>query len=535
MQRTACVTHLSYRSLLPQGAPASDQAAIFSLGAARSPQFQLLRVQGTLAGHPATLLIDCGATNDFVSADFARRHGLTLTPTSRTVRGYDGAVTPSAGLLRAPLLLTATSGASLPDGGASERSFTCAPLHGEDAILGLPWLRSANPVIDWEAETTSVHDGGALQTLLLASRCTREAAQLQRAIVELFTVAETEHTSNPARDGSLTALLAASSSAPTPPATGAASDPTLEALRAKFYSDFADVMPDELPAGIPPARNGLEHHIPLKPDCRPSVRGGSRNSREADAAIEAFVKENLDKGFIRRSQSSFAAIPFQVAKKGTDEKRTVVDFRGLNAITVPSRHPLPRMDELFDRLKGARCFSKLDLRTGFHQIPVAEVDRHKTAFRTSSGLYEFCVLAMGLCGAPGTFQQLMHELFGDLAYVVVFLDDILIFSCSVDEHRAHLTEVYRRLRLHRLYAKRSKCDLFQSEVEFLGHHVGVDGLRIMEDKLQAVVEWPVPTNVREVRAFLGLIGFYRRFIRDFSRTALPITQLTRTVTGGPFA
>ena len=224
-------------------------------------------------------------------------------------------------------------------------------------------------------------------------------------------------------------------------------------------------------------------------------------------------------------------------KKDTDERRTVVDFRALNEQTVKSKYPLPRMDELFDRLQGAKYFSKLDLRTGFHQIRIAAEDTHKTAFRTSKGLFEYLVLAMGLCNAPGTFMQLMNETFSDFLnkFVLVFLDDIIIFSNSLEEHKKHVDQVLERLKKSKLYAKKSKCSLFQQEVEFLGHHVGVNGLRIMEDKLQAVTDWPPPSNVREVRAFLGLVGFYRRFVKDFSRIALPLTALTRTVTGAPFS
>ena len=229
-------------------------------------------------------------------------------------------------------------------------------------------------------------------------------------------------------------------------------------------------------------------------------------------------------------------MPFQVAKKGTSEKRTVVDYRGLNSITVPSRYPLPLMSELFDRLQAAKYLSKFDLSKGFYQIPIHPDDTHKTAFRTSSGLYEYLVLPMGLCNAPGTFMQLMNETFKEWLNkgVVVFLDDIIVYSKTLEEHQRLIRAVLTRLREQRLFAKRSKCSLFQREVEFLGHHIGQGKLRIMEDKLQAVIDWPAPLNVKGVRAFLGLVGFYRRFIRDFSTIALPLTALTRTVTGGPF-
>lgn len=529
--------HFGYRSLHPQGAPAAPAAAIFSLNPGSSPVLALLRVSGTLCGQTATFLIDCGASNDFVSTAFIQRHALSLAPTSRTVRGYDGKVTPSPGLLLGDLRLATADGELLSDNTVDGRAFTAAPLHGEDAILGMPWLRSIGPTMDWQRASTSVLRDGVRHTLVKAPRATSGCgSELQRLVTELYQLADEDRIDNPSRGGAaaLHALLQEPGSepvrAPVPP------DPRLDPLRARSFANYADVFPDELPAGLPPSR-GIEHRIELRPGSSPPARAGLRNGRQADAAIAAFVKENLAKGFIRPSQSSYAAIPFQVSKKGTDEKRTVVDFRALNGVTVPSKYPLPRMDELFDRLQGAKCFSKLDLRTGFHQIRIAEADRHKTAFRTPAGLYEYCVLAMGLCNAPGTFMQLMNETFGEFLnkFVLVFLDDIIIYSNSVEEHDAHLTQVLERLRKSKLYAKRSKCALFQTEVEFLGHYVGVNGLRVMEDKLQAVTDWPTPVCVRDVRAFLGLSGFYRRFIRDYSRTALPLSALTRTVTGAPFS
>ena len=190
------------------------------------------------------------------------------------------------------------------------------------------------------------------------------------------------------------------------------------------------------------------------------------------------------------------------------------------------------MDELFDRVHGAKFFSKIDLRTGFHQIRVADADIEKTAFRTRYGSFEYLVLPMGLCNAPGTFMQLMNDTFRDMLdkSVLVFLDDILIFSRTKEEHEQHVRQVFERLREQKLYAKRSKCEFFRDEVEFLGHRIGANGLSVSQDKISAVRDWPAPKNVSEVRSFLGLAGFYRRFVKDFSKVALPITELTKEKT-----
>ncbi len=392
-----------------------------------------------------------------------------------------------------------------------------------------------NPLVDWSSSRIRIHRGAHRTPLFLtnAPGQSGEGVQLAHMVAVLYHTAA-QLGENPDRDGSLTSLLSTSNA--DVPAASAAPDPLLDPFRAKVLTAFPDVFPAELPDGEPPSR-GLEHSIELKPGSTPPARAGLRTSRADSAAIDAFVEENLRKGFIRPSQSSFAAIPFQVEKKGTDERRTVVDYRGLNAVTIKSRYPLPLQPELMDRLQGAKYFSKMDLRTGFHQIRLAERDRHKTAFRTPRGLFEYCVLPMGLCNAPGTFMQLMNQIMGDYLnkFVIVFLDDIIIYSNSLEEHDKQLRLVLERLRAAKLYAKPSKCAFFQREVEFLGHHVGVNGLRIMEDKLAAVTAWPTPKGVRDVRAFLGLVGFYRRFIRNFSRIALPLTTLTRTVTGAPFS
>ena len=190
------------------------------------------------------------------------------------------------------------------------------------------------------------------------------------------------------------------------------------------------------------------------------------------------------------------------------------------------------MDQLFDKLAHAKYFSKIDLRTGFYQILIAEQDRHKTAFVTSQGLFEYNVLPMGLCNSPAVFMALMNDTFREYLdqFVLVFLDDIIVYSNTLEEHERHLRLALQRLREQRLCAKLSKSALCQTEVEFLGHYVGRDGLRVMEDKIDAVRDWPVPATIRELRAFLGLAGYYRRFVRKFSEIALPLTELTRNVT-----
>jgi len=460
------------------------------------------------------------------------------------VRGYDGKATPSLGILTAPLQLTSDQG--ITTDATPTRSFTTADLQGEDVILGLPWLESVNPDICWATRSIRVPNKGSSITHTLApvpissptikstestnpSSNDAAADELQRTIADFLSTMTEEFYPDLSSTMSLIDTNTRKSKT-------TSTEPDLTAMGKQLFTTYDDVFPDQLPPGLPPARS-VDHHIELKPGSKPACRQAFRQSQADDEAINKEVERGLAMGIMRPSQSAFSSLAFQVPKKpGDPEKRVVVDYRALNDITVKSKYPLPRTDELFDRLQGARYFSKLDLRTGFHQIRLAPEDTHKTAFRTSKGLFEYLVLAMGLCNAPGTFMQLMNETFSDLLYkgVLVFLDDIIIYSDTLEEHTELLNKVLQRLRTHKLYAKQSKCALYQQEVDFLGHYVGQHGLRVMEDKVEAVTDWPTPRNVRDVRAFLGLVGFYRRFIRNFSAIALPLSQLTRTVTGSPF-
>jgi hypothetical protein len=272
----------------------------------------------------------------------------------------------------------------------------------------------------------------------------------------------------------------------------------------------------------------VDHKIELIPGASPPSRPTIRLSATELAELKMQLAELQASGFIRPSKSPFGA-PILFVKKKDGTMRMCVDYRALNGITVKNSYPLPRVDELFDRLQGARYFSKIDLRSGYHQIRIAAEDVPKTAFRTRYGHYEFMVLPFGLTNAPATFMHLMHQALRPLLdeCALVFLDDILIYSRTLEEHEQHIRRVLDALREQKLYAKESKCELFHHEVEFLGHRVGRDGVRMMEDKVQAIREWPTPRSVRDVRVFLGTAGYYRKFIRDFSAIAAPLSDLTK--------
>jgi hypothetical protein len=270
----------------------------------------------------------------------------------------------------------------------------------------------------------------------------------------------------------------------------------------------------------------IDHRIDLEPGQNPPSRPTYRMSQPEMDELKKQLSELMDKGYIQESKSPYGA-PVIFVKKKDGTMRMCIDYRALNKITIKNKYPLPRIDELLDRLLDAKYFSKIDLRSGYWQVRIADEDVPKTAFRTRYGHYEFLVMPFGLTNAPATFMHLMQQTFRKHLddFVIVFLDDVLIFSRTKEEHEQHLRTVLQILRNKQLYAKLSKCEFFKKEIGFLGHVINQHGIKMESSKIEAVTKWPQPKNVHEVRSFLGLAGYYRRFVKDFSMIASPLTEL----------
>ncbi|GJT81628.1 putative reverse transcriptase domain-containing protein [Tanacetum coccineum] len=261
--------------------------------------------------------------------------------------------------------------------------------------------------------------------------------------------------------------------------------------------EFLEVFPEDLP-GLPPVHQELSNQL----------------------------QELADRGFIRPSTSTWGA-PVLFVKKKDGSFIMCIDYQELNKLTVKNRYPLPRIDDLFDQLQGSSVYSKIDLRSGYHQLRVRDEDIPKTAFRTRYGHYEFQVMPFGLTNAPAVFMDLMNRVCKPYLdkFVIVFIDDILIYSRNT--HANHLRIILELLKKEKLYAKFSKCDFWIRIVQFLGHLINSQGLHVDPTKIEAVKKWTSPTTPTEIRQFLGLAGYYRRFIKDFSKIAKSLTELTQ--------
>ena len=481
---------------------------------------------GTFRGHSVKILIDCGATGHFVNSSLVKRLKLPSIAKLKhdTIRLADGSVLGSYSMMPNVKFSMGTY--------ADIETFHVADLGDFDVILGKPWLSRVNPAVDWRFDTLKFKHGGAKHTLYPAnmiesvdsSKLVMSVMQLKKAVKDtsnqFFFVALKDSIEitelNPAKPSDSPAPAQSEHPQPAPE-----SDPTPDIIQA-LVDEFKDELSKDVE--IPPKRS-VELEIPIVPGSPTPCRPMYKHSPAENEEIKRQLQDLLNKGFIRPSSSPYGA-PVLLVKKKSGEYRFVIDYRWLNNITLRNRYPLPDIQTLFAQIRGKR-YTQLDLRSGYMQIRVSDQDIHKTAFRTRYGSYEFTVMPFGLTGAPGTFSRLMNDIFKPYLdkFVVVYLDDILIYSENDEQHAKHLRLVLELLKQHRLRLNFPKCKFGKSEVEFLGHFVGAQGIRTDPKKVKSIKEWPRPSNVSQLQSFMGLANYYRRFVRDFSAIAAPLTAL----------
>lgn len=471
----------------------------------------LIQFHASLDGEPVRVLLDGGASSNFVSTDFTKRHPLLTLP----LASAQDVIVGNKATIQARNLCEG----NLQYGIYKERLRFYEIDTPYDIIIGIGWLKRHNPDIDWTQGivtfsyrgrdvTISSESSGPTSYEVLSHLQFKKAVRSRGAELHLVNIKTKEDA-----DETLESI-----------------DEELKRRTDKIIADFRDVLPDDLPDTLPPKRD-VDHKIELEPGSKPHWKAIYRLSYDELNELKEQLKYLLDKGFIRPSKSPYGAPVLFVRQPDGDgwKMRMCVDYRALNKLTIKNRYPLPLISESLDRLRGATIFSKLDLAKGYHQIRIAEDDIPKTAFRTRYGHYEYTVMSFGLCNAPATFATLMNNVLRDYLdkFVVVYLDDILIYSSSLDEHEEHIRAVLTKLREHKLYGKPSKCELFCKEVKFVGHIVSEDGISTDPKKTRAVRDWSPPKNVSDLRSFLGFCNFYRRFVKDYSKIARPLTDMTK--------
>lgn len=462
----------------------------------------VIQLHAYMAGQEVLILVDSGSSASFINKHLEdKMTGAQQLQKKCLVKVADGTQHRCSTFL--PDRQWSSQGATF------HTDLKILPLGSFDAILGMDWLEEHNPNIDWVLKTLSIQS--AQGTVLLQGHCSHQ--------IQCSAISATE-LSNLCRQNGIANLIHIYALDGTVHTEEVAPD-EIESL----LSEFPDVFDSS--SNLPPRRD-CDHRIPLMPGAQPVNMRAYRHKPELKTEIERQVTELLESGIIQRSTSQFSSPAILVRKKdGT--WRLCVDYRRLNAMTVVSKYPVPIIDELLDELAGARWFSKLDLRAGYHQIRLAPGEEFKTAFQTHSGHWEYKVMPFGLAGAPATFLGAMNTTLRPLLRkcVIVFFDDILVYSNSLADHMIHLKSVLQLLRQDSWQVKRSKCSFGQQRITYLGHVIDQHGVSSDPDKIAKVASWPTPQNSKDVRSFLGLAGYYRKFVQHFGIVARPLFNLLK--------
>ncbi|KAL0537071.1 hypothetical protein IC582_026041 [Cucumis melo] len=483
-----------------QGADTPHQGKVFATNKTEAERVGTV-VTGTfpVLGHYALVLFDSGSSHYFISSAFVLHARLEVEPLHHVL----SVSTPSGENMLSKEKVKACQIDIA--GHVIEVTLLVLDMLDFDVILGMDWLAANHASIDCSCKEVAFNppsmasfkfngEGSrSLPKVISAMRASKLLSQGTWSI--LASVVDTREVD-----------------------VSPSSEPVVR--------DYPDVFSEEFP-GLPPHRE-IEFAIELELGTVPISRAPYRMAPAELKELKVQLQKLLDKGFTRPSVSPWGA-PVLFVKKKDGSMRLCIDYRELNKVTVKNKYPLPRIDDLFDQLQRATVFSKIDFRSGYHQLRIKDRDVPKTAFRSRYGHYEFIVMSFGLPNALTVFMDLMNRVFREFldTFMIVFIDDILIYSKTEAKHEEHLRMVLQTLRDNKLYAKFSKCEFWLKQVSFLGHVVYKAGVSVDPAKIEAVTGWPRPSTVSEVCSFLGLAGYYRRFVEKFSRIATPFTQLTR--------
>ncbi|CAL9004077.1 unnamed protein product [Prunus brigantina] len=466
-----------------------------------SPCTRTMRLQGFIGKMGLTIFIDTGSTHNLLNPYIAKRLGLTIDSSQppKRIQVANNDIIETKGFVSQVQV-------SLQDYTLVTDCYLHA-VSGCDLILGPDWLDTLG-FISWNFKKKIMVFKVDGEIHRLVGQTKTEASLVDCHVMTQLLAQE--------RLGILAQLVSVEDSA-----TSSSPPASVQPL----LSQFADLF--TTPTGLPPQRR-IDHRIPLLHGTQPVNVRPYRYPHFQKIEIEALVREMLRAGVVQPSCSPYSS-PVLLVKKKDGSWRLCVDYRALNHATIKDRFPIPVVDELLDELHGATVFSKLDLRSGYHQIRMHSDDVQKTAFRTHEGHYEFLVMPFGLSNAPSTFQSLMNDIFRPFLrkFVLVFFDDILIYSTSMTDHLTNLTAVFSVLRDHGLKLKLSKCEFAQPSMSYLGHVLSAAGVAVDPQKIHCIQEWPQPKTLKALRGFLGITGYYRKFVRHYGLLAKPLTDMLK--------
>ena len=460
-------------------------------------------VEAKVCNFDTRALVDTGASHNFVEVKEAKRLGLQFEEEQGWIKAVNSDARPIYGVARDVRLQIGEW--------CGQVDFSVVPMDDYPIVLGMEFLDGVRAFPIPFAETMCIMGEGNACMVPLAREATLKAKtlsamQLSKGLKKneptfLATLKLNEETSSTMED--------------------------MPREVVKVLEAYRDVMPPELPKKLPPKRE-VDHSIELEVGAKIPAMAPYRMAPPELEELRRQLKEMLDAGFIQPSKSPYGA-PVLFQRKHDGSLRLCIDYRALNKVTIKNKYPIPLIADLFDRLGSARWFTKLDLRSGYYQVRIAEEDVAKTACVTRYGSFEFLVMPFGLTNAPATFCTLMNQVLHPFLdrFVVVYLDDIVIYSSSLEEHLGHLRQIFQALRENELYVKTEKCAFAKPEINFLGHVVGGGKIRMDKAKVQAIQEWEPPKRITELRSFLGLANYYRRFIRGYSAITAPLTDLLK--------
>nr|ADB85398.1 putative retrotransposon protein [Phyllostachys edulis] len=465
-------------------------------------RFTTYTVEVKIGGRRGIALLDSGSTHTFMDLRFATKTTCRIMCNNLmkvTVAGGGSILTGS----HVPEVKYSINGQVFCN------SFKILKLKNYDMVLGCDWMYQHSPInIDLKTRRLTIMKDGKLAMILDDQSVSETARLLESNELEKLT-----------GKGIMGYVIELQS------LKGEERNNTVNTLYQNLIQTYMDIFKE--PTDLPPER-GCDHSIPIKDNSVPPNIRPYRVPHRQKNEMEQQIQNLLESSIIRPSTSPYAS-PAILVKKKDGSWRLCIDYRELNAQTIKNKYPIPVIEDLLDELFGAKVFSKLDLRSGYHQIRMNREDICKTAFNTYLGHYEYLVMPFGLTNAPATFQCLMNSIFAQYLrrFILVFFDDILIYSKNDEEHQEHLTIVLGLLRQHQLFAKLNKCVFAVSQVTYLGHVISGDGVATDPDKISTIVEWPKPQDLTQLRSFLGMTGYYRRFIRHYGVICRPLYDMLR--------